>query len=359
MSIPVTITLGPADPGCCVRTCDDILKLIQSKITAVIPSIKGVIIQTDTPAIGDRDKLWIEADASSCTTENFSAEFKLWCPNEDAWVLIKFDLSQFTSGPDCTLIGSRAGKIENKTISQIIDCMDDGQIPCSKVDFGIVPKGCVFHTWHVDVVANADAIAAGRIEFDVAWTSVKCGSGRKFVTESPIVEGNTYTLDICMPEDAGSITTSNVRGNITSPFTDTTDECAVEGCLNALVNAIKVARGGPFTVPTTAGNVEADGKMIRWAHGLATVPDVISVRLKCVTNTQGYINSPAMYVDIDRFIDHDGDFPWAVAFDETYVYVWKSGTSSQDEVIEFNEGALQLEITPVNWRMYITATSYA
>lgn len=321
MSTPISITFAPAEPGCCVRTCQDIIDLISASITGTLPDdFHGIIISSDTPDETQRDNLWIKVtvDGDGCVTGFI--DILVWSCSEGAWISFTFNPATITPGDECTFLGTAPNggdlEVQHRTMSQLIDCIADGQIPCGKINFGVVPLGGQYQTWEITIEANADSVAAGRIEFDVSWTSATCGVGRLFVTESPIVGGNQYTISVCMPSDAASITITNLKGTEVGGWSNTTVNCTPESCFFS-----GLAKKNTYTgsLPSDVGTLGS----VTWAHGLGAEPDSVEVLAICTEAYGGHSVGDCINLgDISENQDEEELPAYTYFFNSTNVVVY-------------------------------------
>jgi hypothetical protein len=352
MSTAITFTFGTADPGCCVRTCQDILDLVESKLSGSIPdNLHGIIISHEEPGPDDRDKLWIK------TTNDKNCEFVgmlIWCEESGAWVDFTFDPSTITPGNDCTFLGTKDGEVQHRTLSQLIDCLEEKHIPCSKIDFGTVVDGCQFQTWSIQIEANLAAFNAGRIEFDVSWTSATCGNGRKFVTYSPVANGVTYTVEVCMPSDAANITVTNILGVEVGAWINSAVNCTPDTCTNTGIATV-TEHTGPL--PSAAGTAGAK----TWVHGFSSHPDVVSVWAKCTEAHGGHqVDDMVDLGDISHNTNEEDTPAYVFFVTATTVVVYACDEFADAVLPNYDATANNLDpFDDTKWKLYIKAVKFS
>lgn len=360
MSTPISITFAPAEPGCCVRTCQDIIDLISASITGNLPDdFHGIIISSDTPDETQRDNLWIKVtvDGEGCVTGFI--DILVWSCSEGEWISFTFNPATITPGAECTILGTAPNggglEVQHRTMSQLIDCIADGQIPCGKINFGVVPTGAQYQTWEITIEANADSVAAGRIEFDVSWTSATCGVGRLFVTESPITGGNQYTISVCMPSDAASITITNLKGTEVGGWSNTTVNCTPDSCLPKTGTAKVAVYNG--AIPTVGGAAGA----ATFAHGLGAKPDVVVVEGIAIDSSfPGLVAGDA--VNLETVIlesTNDQYMKYTRYSNATNVVVWTTADTNNGDFILPTDGSKGSQVfDPAKFTLRITAIKF-
>jgi hypothetical protein len=346
MSTNVSFTWAPAEPGCCPSTCQQILDMVQAAVSGTV-NITGIVIGPTTPVVNDRDKVWmVTTDDTNCTFNGI----RVWCTTSGTWVDFVFSPSTITAGDECTFLGTLNGIVGHRTIAELIDCIGDKQIPCSKINFGVVPDGCTYNTWQITIQANSDSIAAGRIEFELSWTSATCGVGNLFVTWSPIVIGQNYTLNVCMPSDAVQ-TVTNLKGTAIGGWSNTTVQCDPPSCSTTSGSGLVLEiTYGPFAIPETAGGASG----IIQSHPFGS--NIISANtfFKCTTVNANYpTGKKVWYMDVR---EKDGQCFYAMTWDDTNIVFFQGNQDPTNDVciVDFSNGDNNATFTPASWSAYIT-----
>lgn len=363
MSIAATTTYAPAAPGCCPRTCQDIIDIIQESLGVSIPNITSVIIGPNEPGVDERGNLWVKTGpVDSLGGATRILDILIWDSNSSTWVDFFFHVSSIEAGDNCTSLMTWNGSSAWRNADEQINCIPDGAIPCSKIDFGFVPEGCQSQKWTTTIKANQAAIDNGRIEFVVTWTSVTCGVGRRFVTQSPITLDANYDIVVCLPSDA-AITSTVLYGDEINPFTNSTLSCTPPSCdvLNSIIP--QTVQGGPFAVPSSNGTATQH----IWAHGLPGRPTSVYVRFRYTgsgTPSVGYVVGDEVGLEMIQSADADNCF--AYKYDATNVYVWGTKLGGGDvgpdvaKIADYDaNGVGEGTWDKASWQLYITATYVA